>query len=72
MLTDGAPAASAGVSAELLGTTPRTDGTTQVTYAGHPLYFYANEGKNVVLCHDVLEFGGLWLAVTASGEPVPH
>jgi hypothetical protein len=39
-----------------------------VTYAGHPLYYYAHEGKTQVLCHDVREFGGLWLAVTPSGE----
>ena len=43
---------------DLLGTTPRTDGSIQVTYAGHPLYYYAHEGKNEVTCHDVDEFGG--------------
>jgi len=53
---------------DLLGTTPRTDGSTQVTYAGHPLYYYAHEGKNVVTCHNVNEFGGLWLAVTPTGQ----
>jgi predicted lipoprotein with Yx(FWY)xxD motif len=72
VLTEGRPAASAGVSADLLGTTTRTDGSRQVTYAGHPLYFYAHEGKNEVKCHDIAEFGGLWLAVTASGDAAPH
>jgi hypothetical protein len=44
---------------------------TQVLYAGHPLYYYANEGANQVLCHNVREFGGLWLVVTSSGDPAP-
>ena len=68
VLTDGAPIPALAARADELGTTTRTDGTTQVTYAGHPLYYYAHEGKNQVLCHDVREFGGLWLAVTPSGD----
>jgi predicted lipoprotein with Yx(FWY)xxD motif len=68
VLTDGAPVAAAEAMVDLLGTTPRTDGSTQVTYAGHPLYYYAHEGKNVVTCHNVSEFGGLWLAVTPTGQ----
>lgn len=47
----------------------RADGGTQVTYDGRPLYYYAHEGKNVVECHNIREFGGLWLAVTPSGKP---
>jgi hypothetical protein len=39
-----------------------------VTYAGQPLYFYAHEGPDQVLCHDVVEYGGRWLVVTPSGE----
>ncbi len=69
VLTTGAPVAGTGVEAALLGTTARTDGSTQVTLAGHPLYYYAHEGKNEVTCHNVDEFGGLWLAVTAAGAP---
>jgi len=68
VLTSGSPVAGAGSMTDLLGTTPRTDGSTQVTYAGHPLYYYAHEGKNVVTCHNVSEFGGLWLAVTPTGQ----
>lgn len=71
VLTTGAPRPSGATGSKLLGTTKRTDGSTQVTYAGHPLYFYAHEGKNEVLCHNVTEFGGLWLVVTPGGEPAP-
>jgi predicted lipoprotein with Yx(FWY)xxD motif len=67
VLTSGNPQAAGDVRAELLGTVQRDDGSTQVTYAGHPLYFYAHEGPGQVLCHDVVEFGGRWLVVTPEG-----
>ncbi|MGH2984376.1 MAG: COG4315 family predicted lipoprotein [Solirubrobacterales bacterium] len=70
VLTEGAPEAGAGAEAGLLGTTQRDDGTTQVTYDGHPLYYYAHEGPGVVECHNVEEFGGLWLAVQGNGQQV--
>ncbi len=68
VLTRGAPVAMARVRDDALSTTKRRDGTTQVTYAGHPLYYYAHEGKNEVLCHNVREYGGLWLVITPTGE----
>ncbi|MGH8866825.1 MAG: COG4315 family predicted lipoprotein [Actinomycetes bacterium] len=71
VLTDGPPRALGDVRQSLLGTTERRDGSRQVTYDGRPLYFYAHEGRNVVLCHNVTEFGGLWLAVAPSGKPIP-
>ncbi|BAS09268.1 secreted repeat of protein [Arthrobacter sp. Hiyo4] len=58
VLTDGAPTASGEVDSALLGTTKRQDGTTQVTYNGHPLYFYAHEGPGEVKCHNVSTHGG--------------
>jgi predicted lipoprotein with Yx(FWY)xxD motif len=70
VLTDGEPQAGDGADAKLLGTTERDDGSTQVTYNGHPLYFYAHEGPGEVLCHNVSEFGGLWLVLERSGNPV--
>ena len=72
VLTDGQPVAAGTARDGLLGTTRRTDGTRQVTYGGHPLYFYAHEKPGQVLCHDVEEFGGLWLVVTPTGEAAPH
>src|SRR5215213_3395217 len=41
--------AAGGTKQDLLGTIKRT---TQVTYRGHPQYFYAHEGKNEVKCHN--------------------
>ncbi len=70
VLTKGEPQAASGADQGLLGTTERDDGTTQVTYNGQPLYYYAHEGPGQVLCQNVEEFGGLWLVVKSSGEPV--
>jgi predicted lipoprotein with Yx(FWY)xxD motif len=71
VLTTGNPQATGEVRADLLGTAPRDDGSTQVTYGGHPLYYYAHEAPGQVLCHDVVEFGGRWLVVTPEGTAAP-
>jgi len=63
--------AGAGAQAALLGTHRRRDGTLQVTYAGHPLYFYVGDRRpGQVLCQDVEEFGGRWYVVTRRGSAV--
>jgi predicted lipoprotein with Yx(FWY)xxD motif len=69
VLTRGPPRATGAVREGLLGTTKRADGSSQVTYAGHPLYYYAHEEPHQVLCHNVAEFGGQWLVVTPDGQP---
>ena len=71
VLTTGDPVAGQGVDGSLLATTERTDGAVQVTYNDHPLYFYAHEGKNEVLCHDVFLNGGNWYVVQPGGEAAP-
>lgn len=68
VLTDGEPVAAGGANGSLLGTTERDDGSTQVTYDGQPLYYYAHEDPGQVLCHDVSEFGGVWLVLGADGQ----
>ena len=70
VLTRGEPRAGEGVEGKLLGTTRRDDGSMQVTYSGHPLYYYVDDPPGEVLCHGVEEFGGLWLVVDPSGEAV--
>jgi predicted lipoprotein with Yx(FWY)xxD motif len=63
--------AGPGVRAKLLGTTKRTDGRLQVTYAGRPLYYYVGDRKaGEILCQNVTEFGGVWRVVRPSGKLV--
>ena len=70
-LTKGQPRAAGGVSQSLLGTTRRSDGSTQVTYAGHPLYHYVGDTRpGQILCQAVLEYGGYWYVVKPDGTPV--
>lgn len=55
----------------LLGTTKRGDGTTQVTYKGHPLYTYAGDQKaGDTNGQGVSAYGAKWYAVTPSGTRV--
>ncbi len=44
-LTAGKPIAGPGVNAALLGTIRRKDGGLQVTYNGHPLYYFSGDTK---------------------------
>jgi predicted lipoprotein with Yx(FWY)xxD motif len=70
-LTKATPKAGAGLHAGLLGTTRRNDGALQVTYAGHPLYYYQGDSKpGQIKCQGASNFGGLWLVVTPTGTSV--
>jgi predicted lipoprotein with Yx(FWY)xxD motif len=66
--TTGAPVASGGVSQALVGTTKRADGATQVTYHGHPLYYFiADTGPGMANGEGLNAFGALWKVVNAAG-----
>jgi predicted lipoprotein with Yx(FWY)xxD motif len=71
LITDGEAQASNGAIPSKLGTTERKDGTTQVTYAGHPLYTYAEDRKpGDSKGNDIDSFGAEWYALEPSGaEP---
>jgi predicted lipoprotein with Yx(FWY)xxD motif len=63
--------AGAGADRDLIGTTRRRDGRKQVTYNGHPLYYYVTDrAPGVVTCQNVVEFGGTWLVVAPSGNAI--
>lgn len=71
VLTKGKPVAGDGVRQRLLGRTERRNGKRQVTYDGHPLYYYAHEGPREVLCHDVFLNGGYWWVIGRNGNRRP-
>ena len=69
LLTAGEPQAGNGASASKLGTTARKDGTTQVTYAGHPLYAYvADQKPGDAKGNDIDDFGAEWYALQGNGK----
>jgi predicted lipoprotein with Yx(FWY)xxD motif len=72
LLTKGKPKASGTVSASKLGTTKRSDGTTQVTYGGHPLYgFVGDKGKVGSTKGEGLDaFGAEWYVVGTNGKKI--
>lgn len=71
LITKSDPKAGSGAKSDLLGTTKRSDGKLQVTYNGHPLYYYVDEDEpNEVLCQAVAEFGGTWYVVDAKGNAI--
>ena len=65
------PTVGAGLKASLLGTTKRKDGKLQATYAGHPLYFFAQDKKaGQVNGQGFVHFGGSWWVVSAAGTKI--
>jgi predicted lipoprotein with Yx(FWY)xxD motif len=72
LLTKGKPKASGTVSASKLGTTKRSDGTTQVTYGGHPLYtFIADKNKpGSTKGEGSKAFGAEWYVVGVNGKKI--
>jgi predicted lipoprotein with Yx(FWY)xxD motif len=71
LTTAGQPIAGSGVSASKLGTTERGDGTTGVTYNGHPLYTFAGDsapGQTTGQGSD--GFGAEWYVLSAAGNAI--
>ena len=71
LLTTGKPTASGSAKKSLLGTTKRSDGTSQVTYNGHPVYSFSNDKKaGDVKGQAVNAFGAKWYVVSATGNKI--
>ena len=65
------PTVGTGLKASRLGTTKRKGGKLQVTYGGHPLYFFAQDKKaGDVNGQGFVHFGGAWWVVSAAGKKV--
>jgi predicted lipoprotein with Yx(FWY)xxD motif len=71
LLATGTPLAKSGAKASLIGTTARPDGTSQVTYNGHPVYLFQGDRKaGQTNGEGVSAFGARWFALGPSGKQV--
>ena len=60
---------TSGAQQDLIGTVERPDGTTQITYDGHPLYYYAEDaGPGETKGQEVTDEWGEWDLVQPTGE----
>jgi len=72
-LTAGKAKAGTGVTAAELGTTKRSDGKTEITYAGHPLYTYAGDQKpGDVAGQGLDQFGAEWYVLAPDGHKIDN
>ena len=73
LLTEGEPEAMKGVKTAMLGTIERSDGTTQVTYAGWPLYTFIEDTKpGEDNGTDSTGFGASWYPLHSNGKKGGH
>jgi predicted lipoprotein with Yx(FWY)xxD motif len=73
LLSKGQPTAAPNAHAGMVGTITRSDGSKQVTYAGHPLYYYAGDANAGETNGEGLNgFGALWYLVSPSGATITH
>jgi predicted lipoprotein with Yx(FWY)xxD motif len=71
LLTNGKPRVATGIKRSLLGTIRRSDGRTQVTYGGHPLYRFSLDTRAGQTKGEGLDdFGAHWYAVSPAGAKV--
>jgi len=73
LTTSGKPSAGEGVTASKLGTTKRSDGATEVTYNGHPLYTYAGDSAPGQTSGQGLDdYGAEWYVLSAGGSKIDN
>jgi predicted lipoprotein with Yx(FWY)xxD motif len=71
LISKGKPIAGTGVRASLLGTTKRKDGKIEVTYNGHPLYYFVTDHKpGQTTGQGVNQFGGPWWVLSPAGKEI--
>ena len=71
LTTSAKPVAGPGVRASLLGTTKRKDGKLEVTYGGHPLYYFVTDRKpGQTTGQGVNQFGGPWWVLSSGGKEI--
>lgn len=70
--TSSSPQATGGLDSSALGTITRDNGEKQVTYRGHPLYYYAADASSPgkMKGEDVSQFGSTWYLVNSGGKAI--
>ncbi|HEX5224135.1 MAG TPA: hypothetical protein VFW29_03290 [Solirubrobacteraceae bacterium] len=69
--TSGAPTASGAAMSADLGRFTRSDGTTQVTYKGHPLYYFVKDGDDGDAYGEGSKaFGAGWYVLRPNGSKI--
>jgi predicted lipoprotein with Yx(FWY)xxD motif len=69
--TTAPPQSGTGLTGTLLGTTTRKDGTVEVTYGGHPLYYFiADKKAGDVTGQGINQFGANWYVLAPSGTKI--
>jgi predicted lipoprotein with Yx(FWY)xxD motif len=70
VLTTGAPTAGSGVEASALGTIANGS-AQQVTYHGHPLYYFIRDkAAGSTAGEGINHFGGSWYVISAAGNGI--
>jgi predicted lipoprotein with Yx(FWY)xxD motif len=71
--TSGSPTVGGGASSAMVGTITRSDGSKQVTYNGHPLYYFVQDkAAGEATGQGVKAFGASWYVLAPSGAKVDH
>jgi predicted lipoprotein with Yx(FWY)xxD motif len=71
LTTTGAAAATGGANSAMVATITRSDGSKQVTYSGHPLYYFAGDAAAGELKgQGVNGFGARWWVVSPTGASI--
>jgi predicted lipoprotein with Yx(FWY)xxD motif len=71
LTTSSAATAGSGLAAADIGTITRSDGAKEVTYKGHPLYYFAGDsGPGKPTGQGLDDFGAKWWIVAPSGTAI--
>jgi len=73
LIAKGTVDGAAGINSSLLSTTMRNDGSLEVTYNGHPLYYFVSDHQSGDTTGQAISsFGADWYVLSAAGSKVDN
>jgi len=73
LIASSTPTGAAGINQSLLTTTTRKDGSLEVTYNGHPLYYFVSDKQaGETTGQAISSFGAEWYVISAAGSKVDN